>query len=139
MKHIFEILQIAAVLSGFVGFLPEFYNIYQTKANATNALSIGTGALVVSDSLLRMPNIGIGLFRAIKKKDANKITQLSLAVLGISLMCLSFYTLIILQAVYNTTDTHAHAYDKNIAKILSGIYGVLIICMVIFYYNGLRK
>lgn len=139
MKHIFEILQLVAVLSGFVGFIPEFYTIYKTKGIATNALSIGTGTIVVAESLLRMPNIGMGLFNAIKQKDKSKITQLSLAVLGISIMCLSFYTLIVLQAVYNTKDTSSHAFDKNVAEMLSGIYGVLIICMGYFYYNGLRK
>ena len=139
MGDLFENLQYLATGTGFLAMLPEFYSVYSKKSIATNSLSTGTGALFVSESLLRLPNIGAGLFSAIKKKDSASIKQLSLASVGISIMCISFYILIVSQAVYNTTDTKEHADDKHISKILSVVFAICIICITIYYYRGIRR
>lgn len=132
----FEISQYVSTSLIVFGVGPEFYKIYKEKGEATDALSIGTGALFVLDALFRLPNVGNGLFNAIRNKDYRQIKQLGTAACGISLLCISFYALIVLQGIYNTEDTKETKHDKHIAQILSIVYGLCLLVMVIYFIFG---
>lgn len=136
---LFEFFQAIAIVSICIAVIPEFITIYKKKGIATDALSIGTGALFVVESLLRLPNIGKGLFEAIQKKDRKQIIQLGLSSVGVFIICLSFYALIVLQAVYNTDINKDTTRDKHIARLLSVIYGIGLVLMIIYYMYGISQ
>jgi len=136
MIDFFEFCQYAATGCIFVGIIPEYIKIFKAKSKATNALSVTTGALFVLDSLLRLPNIGNGLFNAIRIKDTRQIQQLSLAAAGVFIMGISFYGLIVLQAIYNSDATKTSEYDKHVASILMIVYGLCILALVIYFIFG---
>ena len=139
MTKFFERLQFGAVIAGFIAMLPEFYHIYIEKSKATDALSLWTGVIFIFESLLRLPNIGKGLFAALKEKNSEKIKQLGLSAAGVFGMCLSFYILTVCQALLDTANTTTTAHDKHLAKIFSIVYGILIAGMIVFYTQGIAK
>lgn len=139
MTKLFERLQFAAVFAGFIAMFPEFYHIYIEKSKATDALSLWTGVIFIFESLLRLPNIGKGLFAALKERNSVKIKQLGLSAAGVFGMCLSFYILTVCQAVLDTTNTSDMTNTKHLAQLFSLIYGVLISGMIIFYVQGISK
>ena len=136
---LFEFFQAIAIVSICIAVIPEFITIYKKKGIATDALSIGTGALFVIESLLRLPNIGKGLFEAIQKKDRKQMIQLGLSSVGVFIICISFYALIVLQAVYNTDISRDTIRDKHIARLLSVIYGIGVILVIIYYIYGISQ
>ena len=133
----FEILQLVGTSLIFVALAPEFIKIAKEKGTATDSLSLGTGALFVVDSLLRLPNVGTGLFAALRNNDAQQIKQLSIAAGGISLVCLNFYGLVVLQGIYNTDRTAETRHDKHVAQILMVVYGICIVAMIAFFVYGI--
>ena len=82
-----------------------------------------------------MINIFINNYNIIIKQ----IKQLGTAACGISLLCISFYALIVLQGIYNTEDTKETKHDKHIAQILSIVYRLSLLVMVIYFIFGFTR
>ena len=67
MIIILENIQLISTLLGLGAFIPEIIKIFKERSNASNFLNVATIALYIGDTLLRLPNLGSGLFTAIQK------------------------------------------------------------------------
>lgn len=137
--YLFEILQLTSLFAGVFGLVPQIEQAFVKKSQATENLSIITTGIFVFETMIRLPNIGKGLFSAIQTKNSSELKRLIMVVVGIFAVGLSFYLLLIAIARYNTDRTEKTRRDKHIAQILAVVYGFLILGIVIYFIQGIAK
>ena len=137
--YLLEILQLTSLVAGLFGFIPEIEKVYTQKSTATENLSLLTTSIFVLETMIRLPNIGLGLFAAIQSKNSSALKRLIMVILGIFIVGISFYFMLVGIAKFNTNRTKETEKNKKIARILSIVYGILISGIVIFFILGIHK
>lgn len=137
--YLFEILQLSSLVAGLFGFVPEIKKVFTQKHIATENLSLVTTSIFVLETMIRLPNIGLGLFAAIQSRNSSNIKRLVMVILGIFIVGISFYLMLVGIAKYNTDRTKQTKNNRKIARVLSIIYGILISGIVIFFIYGIYK
>ena len=137
--HWLEILQLTSLFAGIFGLVPQIKHVFDKKSLATENLSIITTSVFVLETMIRLPNIGIGLFAALKNRDSAALKRLVMVILGIFGVGFSFYILLVGIAKYNTNRTEKTRRNKKIATFLSVVYGFLILGIVVFLIHGIKN
>ena len=133
-----DVLQLCSLPLAAVAFVPQFMDIHRKGGLVTDALSVWTTALYVLDSLLRVPNVGRGLFHALRENDTGDRNKMILSLAGILIIIGVFYATLVCQAVYNTDASEDTRRSKKTATILSAVYGACILLVVAYLAKGLR-
>ena len=137
--YLLELLQLSSLIAGLFGFIPEIEKVFTQKSEATENLSLVTTSIFVLETMIRLPNIGLGLFAAIQNNNSSALKRLIMVILGIFIVGISFYLMMVGIAKYNTDRTQKTKNNKRIARVLSIVYGILISCIVIFFIQGIFK
>lgn len=135
MIKILEFIQLIATFMGFAGLIPNMVNIFKKKSLATNVLNVPTTALYVTDTLLRLPNVGRGLFQSIQIKDFEGVKRNGIICLGIWIMCIMMYITLVLIAYFNTGTEETNEKEKKINKFLKvilSLFGISVISYIFF-------
>ena len=130
-------LQLCSLPLGAVAFIPQFVDIHRHRGLTTDALSVWTTVLYVLDSMLRLPNVGKGLFRAVRNRNrAGNLSKMILSMSGIVIIIGVFYATLVCQAVYNTDTDEETRRSKRTAAIFSVVFAVCILLVVAYMIKG---
>ena len=135
MLTFLEIIQILSTLAGFPALIPEIVKIFNEKQIATSILNVGSLSLYVTDTLLRLPNIGRGLFIAIQKRNKEEIKRNSIMAFGIWIMNIMNYIILLSIGIFNTGTKNTEEKRiklNNFLKVTLSILGISIISFIIF-------
>lgn len=138
MLTFLEIIQILSTLAGFPALIPEIVKIFNEKQIATSILNVGSLSLYVTDTLLRLPNIGRGLFIAIQKRNKEEIKRNSIMAFGIWIMNIMNYIILLSIGIFNTGTKNTEEKRiklNNFLKVTLSILGISIISFIIFGFN----
>ena len=131
-------LQLFSLPLGAVAFIPQFVDIHRHRGLTTDALSVWTTVLYVLDSMLRLPNVCKGLFRAVRNRNrAGNLSKMILSICGIVIIIGVFYATLVCQAVYNTDASDDTRRSKRTAAIFSVVFAVCILLVVAYVAKGL--
>ena len=138
MLTFLEIIQILSTLAGFPALIPEIVKIFNEKQIATSILNVGSLSLYVTDTLLRLPNIGRGLFIAIQKRNKEEIKRNSIMAFGIWIMNIMNYIILLSIGIFNTGTKNTEEKRiklNNFLKVTLSILGISIISFIIYGFN----
>ena len=95
-------------------------------------------SLYVTDTLLRLPNIGRGLFIAIQKRNKEEIKRNSIMAFGIWIMNIMNYIILLSIGIFNTGTKNTEEKRiklNNFLKVTLSILGISIISFIIYGFN----
>ena len=137
--HFFELLQLASLITGIFGIFPAIEKVFVDKSKATEALSLTTTGIFVIETMIRLPNVGKGLFKAIKDNNKEDIKRQVMVSVGIFCVGFSFYVLLYGISKFNSDRTPETKRNRQRAKALTIIFGILILAIIIYYVVGISK
>ena len=136
MIKILENLQLCSTFLIPVALIPAIIKVLKEKSKASNVLNLTTTTLYVSDTLLRLPNVGRGLFKAIQSNNKEDIKRNAYMCAGIWAVSISMYILLVLIAVYDTDTKKTKEREQKYKNFLKIVIPLFILSILSYSHYG---